>query len=86
MAEGVVKERWNHTSQLLATICEINRNPKKRRSPFTADEFHPYLRGHGRKGTPLTKQLLRSQARRWFAARKQADEHHGQHESGGPLL
>jgi len=67
MAEGVAKERWNHTSQLLATLCEINRNPKKRRRPFTADEFHPYLRSQKRSGTPYTKELLRAQARRWFA-------------------
>jgi len=82
MAEGVAKERWNHTSQLLATLCEINRNPKKRRRPFTADEFHPFLRRHVRRGTPYTRELLRAQAERWFAARRKQDGHHG-HDEGG---
>jgi hypothetical protein len=80
MAEGVAKERWNHTSQLLATLCEINRNPKKRRRPFTADEFHPYLRSRTRGGTPYTKELLRAQARRWFEKHGASDGHHGQYE------
>ena len=66
MADGAAQERWNHTSQLLATLCELHRNPKRRARPFTADEFHPFLRTR-RRGTPLTKELLRAQARRWFA-------------------
>lgn len=77
MAEGVAQERWNHTSQLLATLCEIHRNPKKRRQPFTADEFHPFLRRQLRHGTPYTRELLRAQAERWFAARRQQDGDHG---------
>ncbi len=71
MASAVIQERWNHTSQLLATLCEIHRNPKKRRTPFTADEFHPYLRTRRMVGLPYTRELLRSQARRWFAQRQQ---------------
>ena len=70
MADAVIQERWNHTAQLLATLCEVNRNPKKRRSPFTADEFHPYLRARRSAGVPYTRELLRSQARRWFASRE----------------
>jgi hypothetical protein len=47
MADGVAQERWNHTAQILATLCELQRNPKRRSRPFTADEFHPYLRRAG---------------------------------------
>ena len=83
MADGVAQERWNHTAQLLATLCELQRNPKRRSRPFTADEFHPYLRTR-RRGTPLTGELLRAQARHWFAEqahkRGDADGLHGQHE------
>ena len=83
MADGVAQERWNHTAQLLATLCELQRNPKRRPRPFTADEFHPYLRTR-RRGTPLTGELLRAQAQRWFAEQSQkrgdADGLHGQHE------
>lgn len=78
MADGVAKERWNHTAQTLATLCELHRNPKKRARPFTADEFHPYLRTV-RRGTPLTGNMIRAQARRWLAeqAQKRAtDVHH----------
>lgn len=80
MAEGVAKERWNHTSQLLATLCEINRNAKKRRQPFTADEFHPYLRTRRRNGIPLTREILRAQAKHWFATHGAPDGHHRQSE------
>lgn len=82
MADGAAKERWNHTAQLLAALCEIHRNPKKRRHPFTADEFHPYLRRPARRGTPYTRRLLQAQARRWFQTRGRRDEHHGVDESG----
>lgn len=85
MADGVAQERWNHTSQLVATLCELHRNPKRRSRPFTADEFHPYLRTR-RRGTPLTGELLRAQARRWFASQQERkegrdDELHGQNEN-----
>lgn len=72
MAQAVIQERWNHTAQLLATLCEVNRNPKKRRTPFTADEFHPYLRTRRAAGLPYTRELLRSQARRWLAEHPRA--------------
>ena len=45
------EESLVETSQLLATLCELHRNPKRRSRPFTADEFHPYLRTR-RRGTP----------------------------------
>lgn len=85
MADGVAQERWNHTSQLVATLCELHRNPKRRSRPFTADEFHPYLRAR-RRGTPLTGELLRAQARRWFASQQERKEGtddglHGEHEN-----
>jgi hypothetical protein len=83
MADGVAPERWNHTAQILATLCELQRNPKRRSRPFTADEFHPYLRTR-RRGIPFTGELLRAQAQRWFAEqankRGTADGLHGEHE------
>ena len=83
MADGVAQERWNHTAQILATLCELQRNPKRRSRPFTADEFHPYLRTR-RRGIPFTSELLRAQAQRWFAEqankRGTADGLHGEHE------
>ncbi len=32
---------WNHTASLIAAIFEQNRDRKKRRKPFTGDDFKP---------------------------------------------
>lgn len=42
MAEGKRKDDWDHTAQLLACLCEINRDPKRRSTPFTSGTFHPF--------------------------------------------
>lgn len=36
------RDRWNHTSHLLALIANCNRDPKTRRQPFEPAEFNPY--------------------------------------------
>lgn len=74
MAHARIKERWNHTAQIVATILEVNRDKKKRSTPITAAECHPYHRQRGGRGVPFTKELLRAQARQYFAeqAAKQA--------------
>ena len=54
MAESRAKERWAHTSSVMALIAETNRNPKKRGRPFTPDDFNPFARKRKRKkGTKL---------------------------------
>jgi hypothetical protein len=40
MAEECIRERWNHTSSLLAMLANANRDPKKGRALRPAD-FHP---------------------------------------------
>ena len=40
MAEERIRERWNHTSALLAMLANANRDPKKGRALRPAD-FHP---------------------------------------------
>ncbi len=54
MVEGHCSERWDHTSAVLATLAEVNRNVKKRRQPYKATEFHPY-RIRARKELPKAK-------------------------------
>jgi len=55
MAESRAKERWAHTSSVMALIAETNRNPKKRGRPFTPDDFNPFARKRKRKkGTKLS--------------------------------
>ncbi len=55
MAESRAKERWAHTSSVMALIAETNRNPKKRGRPFAPDDFNPFARKRKRKaGSSLT--------------------------------
>jgi hypothetical protein len=35
------REAWHHTAQVLCLIANVNRDSKKRRSPFKPWEFHP---------------------------------------------
>ena len=41
MAEARSKERWAHTSTVLALIANVNRDPKKH-SPFKPADFNPH--------------------------------------------
>ena len=52
MAEGRARERWTHTSWLLAMMANVNRDPKKSRV-FHPDDFNPYAERRPR-GIPIT--------------------------------
>ena len=41
MAEARSKERWAHTSTILALTANVNRDPKKH-GPFNPADFNPY--------------------------------------------
>ena len=43
MAEAVGRQRWMHTSALMAMIANVNRDPKKGRA-FRPSDFDPYAR------------------------------------------
>jgi hypothetical protein len=51
MAEGAQRERWQHTSCILALIANANRDPKRTRR-FTPADFNPFNRR--RQGIPIT--------------------------------
>ena len=51
MAEARGRERWAHTSSVLALLANAHRDPKKT-SAFKPADFNPYLRA---KETPLPK-------------------------------
>jgi len=68
MAEGRCKERWRHTSSMLALHANINRDSKKRASPFTPDDFNPYSAVGKRDTIQLGKQGV--QALRCFVKDK----------------
>jgi hypothetical protein len=83
MADGVAQERAGITRRSCWQRCANSSGIPSAARPFTADEFHPYLRTAPR-GTPLTGELLRAQAQRWFAEqskkRGDADGLHGEPE------
>lgn len=43
MAESRQRENWNHTSQVLAMLYNVNRDPKRHRALKPA-EFHPFAK------------------------------------------
>ena len=60
MAEGLGRERWTHTSVVMALIANVNRDPKKTR-PFKPEQFNPYANTDRRhmKADKQTLALLR---------------------------
>ncbi|HOQ06093.1 MAG TPA: hypothetical protein PKY88_12870 [Anaerohalosphaeraceae bacterium] len=43
MAQGRGESAWGRTSNLMALIANVNRDPKKGR-PFKPEDFNPYAR------------------------------------------
>ena len=53
MADARQREAWGRLSALLATIANVNRDPKKR--AVSPDDFNPYVeKAQKSSGTPLT--------------------------------
>lgn len=42
MAEGRIRERWTHTSAVLALLANIHRDRRKRPTPYKPADFDPY--------------------------------------------
>lgn len=51
-AEGRQWHDWNQTAELLWITAELNRDRKKRPTPFHPRDFHPLMR---RKGSDVIK-------------------------------
>lgn len=58
MAEGRSHAEWGRTSSLMALVANVNRDPKKRRRPFTPSEFNPHIAGRRRRGVPVSVDRL----------------------------
>ena len=43
MAEARRRDQWSHTATLLAMTANVNRNPKKRATPYSPLDFHPLV-------------------------------------------
>ncbi len=44
MADGAMRERWSHTSSLMALFANLHRDPRKGKR-FTPQDFDPFSRG-----------------------------------------
>ena len=42
MADGRLRSQWQQTAEILTVLYNVNRDTKRRREPFTADDFNPY--------------------------------------------
>jgi hypothetical protein len=54
MTRGRAVRQWDETAALMAVIANCHRNPKRRPSPYTADDFHPFAPRHTTRGLRLT--------------------------------
>lgn len=52
--EALARERWGHTSTLLALIANCNRDPQRRRRPFEPRDFNPYAHATRKRGVRIT--------------------------------
>jgi len=43
MHEHAQRVQWNHTSNLICCIANANRDPAKKPTPFSYQDFHPYF-------------------------------------------
>lgn len=60
MTDAAREEAWQHTAWLACLIANANRNPKKKPSPFTPDDFNPMVsrRQRKRRGIRVTKENI----------------------------
>jgi hypothetical protein len=49
MAEGRGRAEWGRMASLMSLVANVNRDPRRRRQPFTPDDFNPY---HERRQKP----------------------------------
>lgn len=61
MAEGRQKAEWGRTAATMALIANCHRDPKKKSTPFTADDYLPRSRSRGQHVSVarLTDEILR---------------------------
>ncbi len=43
MADATARQRWSHTSAVMALLANVHRDPKKKPSPYKPADFHPLL-------------------------------------------
>ena len=58
MAEEAQFERWNHTAAILSFHANLNRDPKKKRRPFSMKDFHPMKQKKQEKNVRIVKKEM----------------------------
>lgn len=43
MAEARRRDEWDRTAMLCCLLANIHRDPKRRRKPFSVEDFHPLI-------------------------------------------
>lgn len=69
MARARGQAEWSRTASVMWVLAEINRDPKRRRQPWTPDDFNPYSEAPRRKPAAvsverLTDEIMRIAERR----------------------
>jgi len=52
MADGAMRERWSHTSSLMALLANLQRDPKKGKR-FSPEDFDPFARRRKNSQPPI---------------------------------
>ena len=59
MSDGIIwgrKDLWDQTSLLAMLLANANRDPKKKRKPYTTADFDPYEKRKKKKPRAVTKE------------------------------
>ncbi len=59
MAEARSRERWSHTSAVLALLANCHRDPRKKPTPYQPADFNPYQRRRERPVRKASIQVLK---------------------------
>ena len=75
MVEAARREAWQHTAWLAALIANANRDPKRKPTPFTPDDFNPMVSRRERKakGIAVDENTI-GDVKRMFSAIRQPTE------------
>ena len=60
MADARAELEWTQTAEVLAMIANVNRDTKRKPTPYRSEQFNPYAKGHRRSGggIPITAENI----------------------------
>ena len=72
MVEARRQDAWQHTSWLAALIANVNRDSKRKPSPFVPDDFNPMVSRDRKAGATLVNEENIGDLRTMFESMKGA--------------